>query len=457
MMNIGYNLLISLLALSTAVLGASYSPTLDVTNPTQLQNAATQALKNLLTYHTRSDAGSFNQVDTPWHESGMIWGMFMDYAQYTGDAQFSDLVTSALVNASFGTAHDFLGGSQSQAVEQFLGRWNDDILWPSLAVVGGAELYGPQAQMGSSKGDWISLASKTYDQTGAQYDSRCGGGIYWSRNRAAKGGGYKSVITQLEFISQGARNYMQTKNSTAFEQSKTMLDWVSSSGLGNSQTGILWDGVEAEACANFTTSTWSYNYGQMLGSLAWMFKATGTQKYLDMAAPYFDYSARTFAGSNTSGIITEQCETDKSCNRDQQGFKAVYVRNLAYLYRITNNQTMKSQIQSMIDNSVKAMVDRSCDQTWNCGGNWTQDTQPVKYIRSQHVSAALLVAAVGIRGNQTNSVFSTVTSSNSRAAVQGANPVSTGQNHIRRNSAMSRFELLKEESTLAKGPLKTPL
>jgi mannan endo-1,6-alpha-mannosidase len=213
---------------------------------------------------------------------------------------------------------------------------------------------------------------------------------------------------------------MQTKNSTAFEQSKTMLDWVSSSGLGNSQTGILWDGVEAEACANFTTSTWSYNYGQMLGSLAWMFKATGTQKYLDMAAPYFDYSARTFAGSNTSGIITEQCETDKSCNRDQQGFKAVYVRNLAYLYRITNNQTMKSQIQNMVDTSVKAMVDRSCDQTWNCGGNWTQDTQPVKYIRSQHVSAALLVAAVGIRGNQTNSVFSTVTSSNSRAAVQGA-------------------------------------
>ena len=27
---------------------------------------------------------------------------------------------------------DFLGGNQGQIVEQFLGRWNDDILWPSL-------------------------------------------------------------------------------------------------------------------------------------------------------------------------------------------------------------------------------------------------------------------------------------------------------------------------------------
>ncbi|KAA1090911.1 hydrolase 76 protein [Puccinia graminis f. sp. tritici] len=99
---IGYNLLISFLGIYS-VLGASYSPTLDISNTNQLVNAATSALKNLLTYYSGSD-GSFDQADTPWHESGMIWGMFMDYAQYTGDAQFSGLVTSALVNSSFKTA-----------------------------------------------------------------------------------------------------------------------------------------------------------------------------------------------------------------------------------------------------------------------------------------------------------------------------------------------------------------
>ncbi|KAA1110359.1 hydrolase 76 protein [Puccinia graminis f. sp. tritici] len=420
---IGYNLLISFLGIYS-VLGASYSPTLDISNTNQLVNAATSALKNLLTYYSGSD-GSFDQADTPWHESGMIWGMFMDYAQYTGDAQFSGLVTSALVNSSFKTAHDFLGGNQGQVVEQFLGRWNDDVLWPNLAVIAGAELFGPKAQMAGGNGDWISLATKTYDQVWAQADYKCGGGIYWSRNRQSKGGNYKSFITQVEFISQGARNFIQTKNATAFEQSKIILDWTTTSGIANQQSGVIWDGVEADACGKFSTSLWSYNYGQMLGSLAWMYKATGEKKYLDMATPYFDYGARTFAGSNTSGIITEQCEADKTCNRDQQGFKAVYVRNLAYLYRITNNQTMKAQIQNMIDTSVKAMVDKSCDQAWNCGGNWTQDTQPIKYVRSQHVSAALLVAAIGVHGNQTNAVFSNQASTfnstgSGRAAVQNA-------------------------------------
>ncbi|WAQ83228.1 hypothetical protein PtA15_3A597 [Puccinia triticina] len=349
----GYNLLITILGLYS-VLGASYSPTLDVKNTNQLTNAATQALKNLLTYLDGYD-GSFSQTDTPWHESGMIWGMFMDYAQYTGDRQFSDLVTSALVNSSFKTAHDFLGGNQGQVVEKFLGRWNDDILWPNLVIITGAELFGPNAQMAGGNGDWISLATKTYDQVWAQNDNKCGGGIYWSRNRESKGGNYKSLITQVEFISQGARNFMQTKNATAFEQSKTILDWITSSAIGDQKTGILYDGLEANDCGKLSTSLWTYNYGQLLGSLAWMFKATGDKKYLDMTTSYFDYGARTFAGSNTSGIIAEQCEADKSCNRDQQGFKSVYVRNLAYLYRITNNQTMKAQIQNMIDTSVNAM------------------------------------------------------------------------------------------------------
>lgn len=47
--------------------------------------------------------GSFEQVQTPWHESQMIWGMFMDHAKYTGDTQFLSLVTGALVNSSYGS------------------------------------------------------------------------------------------------------------------------------------------------------------------------------------------------------------------------------------------------------------------------------------------------------------------------------------------------------------------
>ncbi|CAH7682340.1 glycoside hydrolase [Phakopsora pachyrhizi] len=375
---------------------ASYSPTLDIKNVNQLQDAATKALKNLMSYYTPSSTGVFDQAQTPWHESGMIWGMHFDYAKWTGDTQFLPLVTDALVNTSYTTAHDFLGGDKVPFNETLIGRWNDDILWP---IVAGAERYGPNAPMGSSNGDWITLATKTFDQAAAQTDDKCGGGIYWSRDRSFSGGTYKALITHLEFISQGARNYIQTKNSTILELSNTMLDWIVSSGLANPQTGVLLDGVGTNDCSKFTNLLWSYSYGQLLGSLAWMNLATGDQKYLDMAVPYFNYGMNTFAAANTSGVITEICEATMSCNRDQQGFKAIFARNLAYLYRQTKDETIRSAIRSTIDASVSAMVNRSCDKDWNCGGNWTTDTQPVKYVRSQQVSTSLLVSALGIYNN----------------------------------------------------------
>ncbi|EGG05863.1 family 76 glycoside hydrolase [Melampsora larici-populina 98AG31] len=396
-------LLSGLLALGLAFSahGASYSPTLNVNDVAALRSAATAALKNLLTYYVPTSVGAFPQEQTPWHESQMIWGLYMDHAKYTGDTQFLDIVTGALVNATYGSNQDFLGGSMAGLSETLLGKWNDDILWGSLAAVGGAEIYGPNSVMPGANGPWITPAQKTYDQAFEQWDAECGGGIYWSRDRNGKSAPYKSLITQLEFIMQGARNYLQTKNETALALSKQTFDWVISSGLGNTQTGVLADGMNAGACGSFTSHVWSYNYGQLLGAMAWMHKATNNQTFLDLMTPFYQYATTTFNGQNTSGVVTETCEPNAKCNRDQQGFKANYVRNLAYVYRETNNGDIKEGIKKTLDTSIQAMVQNSCDQEWNCGGNWTTDTQPIKYVRSQHVSAALLVAALGVHDTST--------------------------------------------------------
>lgn len=88
-----------------------------------------------------------------------------------------------------------------------------------------------------------------------------------------------------------------------------------------------------------------------------------------MATPFLNKAIATFA-SNSSGVITEQCEVSNTCNRDQQGFKGVLVRNLAYLWRETQDASVKQSIQTVIDTSVASMVQHSCDTNWNCGGNW---------------------------------------------------------------------------------------
>ncbi|PLW27520.1 hypothetical protein PCANC_25143 [Puccinia coronata f. sp. avenae] len=366
------------------------APSLDVHDFQQLKQAACAAMRNLMSYFIPSSRGVFNETQTPWHESGMIWGLHFDYARWTGDTQYLDTVTRALFNQSNGDRHDFLAAGVKE-------QWNDDILWPSQAIVAAAEFYGRDSTLPNSNETWINLADKTYQEAGSQRDDKCGGGIYWYRDRADRKGSYKALITHSEFISQGARNYLITKDPQTLYQAKCILDWVISSGLANPGTGLLMDGVSVKNCTDFTTFQWSYNYGQWLGSLAWMHRASGDQRYLDMAAPYLDYSERTFASSNTSGIITELCEADASCNRDQQGFKAIYARNLAYLHQETTNITMKQTIENIIDTSVQAMARQSCDSNWNCGAIWTANNHTAT-VRSQHVSTALLVAAAGIHG-----------------------------------------------------------
>ncbi|OAV95324.1 hypothetical protein PTTG_26717 [Puccinia triticina 1-1 BBBD Race 1] len=116
-----------------------------------------------------------------------------------------------------------------------------------------------------------------------------------------------------------------------------------------------------------------------------------------MSSTFFYHSLKVFAPGR-NGVLAEICESKGDpCKRDQKGFKAIYVRNLVYLYKATNNQALKKDIQGIIDSSLEAMLKTSCDANFNCAREWAKGARPERDVRSQHVSAALLVAAVGIR------------------------------------------------------------
>ena len=109
----------------------------------------------------------------------------------------------------------------------------------------------------------------------------------------------------------------------------------------------------------------------MIGALAWMNLVSGDSSLMAEASGLLTKSLSLFF---TTDSITELCENTKAgCSRDAQGFKAVYVRNLAYLYRQTTDSSVKSAIQNAIDSSVTAMVTRSCDAQWNCNGSASAD------------------------------------------------------------------------------------
>lgn len=96
---------------------------------------------------------------------------------------------------------------------------------------------------------------------------------------------------------------------------------------------------------------------------------TGDQKYLNLATPFLRTALNTFAPTSASSIIAEPCES-YTCSRDAKGFKAILVRNIAYLYRETQDEEVRGLIKNVLESSLEAMVERSCDTQWNCGSNW---------------------------------------------------------------------------------------
>ncbi|KAL8280357.1 hypothetical protein RQP46_007274 [Phenoliferia psychrophenolica] len=379
------------------------TPSLDLNSPSALKAATTKALSNLLRYYKPNPQGTFVRDNTAaWYESGVMWGAFMDYEKWSGDDQFAQTAAEALAHMAFNKQQDFLNGVHAKHEENKEGKWNDDILFGSLAVIGGAELYGPSTTMPStSGGDWFTTARKTYEEAWEQWDDKCGGGIYWARDRNASSKTYKSSTTNLEFIAQGARNYIQVRNETVIAMAERTVDWLfGESGLVDVTVGVVYDGLNVDDCSEPTYSQWSYNPGQLMGAMAWMHQATSNATYLTLANLFVNKTLSTWFTTENDGVLAELCEADSSCNPDQYGFKAILVRNLAYLYRATKEEWVRRVIKNAIDTTVRKML-LSCDQDFNCGGKWANQNHRVYYVRDQHVSASLLVAALAMHTNAT--------------------------------------------------------
>ncbi|KAK0101427.1 hydrolase 76 protein [Cadophora gregata] len=316
----------------------------------------------------------------------------MDYAKYTGSWTYKQLIGEALVLNSYDEAHDFFG-TDHEYVSIVVGRWNDDVEWYAQAVVAGAELYGPDSYMPGlwGNGTWITLAQRTIDEVYDYWTPECGGGIYWSTD-PAQSATYKSGITQLEFISLAMRTYLQTKNATLLHITEKLLTWIVDSGMMDLATGTVYDGVDTAGCTVFKAQ-WSYSYGHLVGGLSYLYQATGNSSYLSYAAKIAQTGIAKFA---PTGVAKELCEARGTCNQDQQGFKAIFLRQLAYLHSTTPDKAMKSSISTVLQRSAKAAL-ATCDTDWNCAGNWTNgSTQGYPPFRSTHLVAAALVALEGI-------------------------------------------------------------
>lgn len=209
----------------------------------------------------------------------------------------------------------------------FLNKFYDDEGWWALAWIDAYDLTGDKR--------YLEMAESIFKDMAGGWDDTCGGGIWWSKDRQ-----YKNAIANELFLSVGAHLANRTRGAERRQYaawSRRELKWFRGTGMINGQ-GLINDGLgkakdqtSGAGCANNGQTTWTYNQGVILGGLAEMSKAGHAAEELKLAREITHSAIAHLADKD--GVLHDPCEP--KCGDDGVQFKGIFVRNLAELYRVS--------------------------------------------------------------------------------------------------------------------------
>lgn len=230
----------------------------------------------------------------------------------------------------------------------------DDEGWWALAWIHAYDVTGNSRYLSMSKTIFSDMATNAWDTT------TCGGGVWWNKAKT-----YKNAITNELFLTIAARLHQRTPGDTG---SGSYLDWAlkewtwfSGSGLINS-SNLINDGLQN--CANNGETTWTYNQGIILGGLTDLYSITGNGSYLTKAESIANATLTNLV--DASGRLRETCEPT-SCDGDQEQFKGLFMRNLAYLY----NEDHQSSYYQFLASNANSIWDNDENSSNQLGLLWS--------------------------------------------------------------------------------------
>lgn len=246
--------------------------------------------------------GNDGLIGASWWQSAVALSTVETYAQTTGDTSYDAVISATFAGHSDGK---FENGS------------DDDTAWWALTWL--------QAYDITHDAKYLSMARADADYIHEDWDSTCGGGVWWQRSRY-----YKNAISNELFLELTAWLHNSISGDSKYLRWATAeWSWFEHSGMINSAS-LINDGLGVD-CTNDGDLTWTYNQGVILAGLARLYQATGNRALLTSA----ERIARAAIGQLTvAGVLDEPC-SDAGCtarlDADTQSFKGIFVRNLKVL------------------------------------------------------------------------------------------------------------------------------
>jgi predicted alpha-1,6-mannanase (GH76 family) len=219
----------------------------------------------------------------------------------------------------------------------FRNEFYDDEGWWALAWI--------QAYDVTHNKQYLVMAESIFADMSSGWDSTCGGGIWWKKDRH-----YKNAIANELFFSVAAhlsaRNSGDRRN-TYLDWAKREWTWFNNSGMINDHN-LVNDGLTPE-CKNNGRTTWTYNQGVLIGGLVVLSTVTGDASLKREAKLVAQAAIAKLTDSNQ--VLHDR--TEPNCSADTAQFKGIFVRNLVALEKAEHDHTYVEFIHANADSIWK--------------------------------------------------------------------------------------------------------
>jgi predicted alpha-1,6-mannanase (GH76 family) len=284
-----------------------------------------------------------------WWNSAVAVETVADYGKRTGRTDFQWILdrTFTVNRVAFPA-----GGRSGDPIEgHFISRATDDAEWWALAWTAAYDLTKDQR--------YLSEAVTIANYVAGLWDSTCGGGVWWDRERT-----YKNAVTNGLYTRLTAELHNRMPGDSLWlGRARAAWNWMNSSGIING-SGLVNDGID-RSCRNNGGTVWTYNQGLAIGAAVEVWRATGDGSVLTRGRQLADAAINTGVIVK-DGLLTEACDgTSSTCDDNGKQFKGIFMRYLMDLADATGSYRPFAQTQS------DAVWQRDRDSLNRIGERWS--------------------------------------------------------------------------------------
>lgn len=204
----------------------------------------------------------------------------------------------------------------------FINKFYDDEGWWALTWIGAYDLTRDPRYLDRAKTIFADL-TRGWTRT-------CGGGLLWNKFRK-----YKDAISNELFLQVAAELHARSPGDVRYQRwALREWGWLRHSGLIR-RSGLVVDGLTSSCHPVAHSPLWTYNQGELIGSLLDLRHITHQQRLLRLARKTASAVIHSRVLS-PHGILTEPCQPGPACGLDAPSFKGIFMENLQRLYSVTH-------------------------------------------------------------------------------------------------------------------------